>query len=368
MTETRISYQPVSVTAPGETLADLLDEQEMTQSELARRMGRPLKTINQIINGKAAITAETALQLEKIFETPATYWLNHEAYYRADQARRREEETYAGWHSWLDKMPLRELKKMGILSDLRNQGPNKNVLLRELLHFFGVASPDEWETVYGQMRTAYRCSMSDRSDAYAIAAWLRLGELQAARQSCSRFDQIGFATALQQIRALTVLSPELFEPQLRQACAEAGVLLVLAPAMPRARVSGAARWLRNKPVIQLSLYGKFNDRFWFTFFHEACHILRHSDQLVYLDEHWDHGVLSEQEQEADFFAASWLIPAQFEDELPSLTSRSAVFEFAARIGIHPGIVVGRLQHDGLIDTSWMNDLKDTFSWSESADS
>ena len=83
MTETRIPYRPTSVTAPGETLADLLDEQGMTQPELAQRMGRPLKTINQIVNGKAAITAETSLQLEKISEISATYWLRHEAHYRA---------------------------------------------------------------------------------------------------------------------------------------------------------------------------------------------------------------------------------------------------------------------------------------------
>ncbi|MCB0201149.1 MAG: HigA family addiction module antidote protein [Anaerolineae bacterium] len=368
MTETRIPYQPTIVTAPGETLADLLDEQGMTQTELAQRMGRPLKTINQIVNGKAAITAETAVQLEKIFETPATYWLNHEAHYRAYLARCREEEDYAAWYDWLGQMPLRELKRLGVVSDLRNQGKNKNVLLRELLQFFGVASPTEWEAIYGQMRTAYRRSMPDRSDPCATAVWLRLGELQSMGLTCERFDRIKFATALQEIRALTVLSPDDFEPLLKQKCAASGVALALAPAMPGARVSGAARWLRNKPVIQLSLYGKFNDRFWFTFFHEACHILRHSDQLVFLDEKWDHENLNQQELEANAFAANWLIPAEFVKELPELKSKAAVCEFAARIGIHPGIVVGRLQHDGLIDPSWMNDLKDRFRWKEPTDS
>lgn len=358
MTETRIPYQPASVTAPGETLADLLDEQGMTQTELAQRMGRPLKTINQIVNGKTAITAETALQLEKIFETPATYWLNHEGHYRAYLARRQEEDDYAGWYDWLDQMPVHELKKLKILSDLRNQGENKKVLLRELLQFFSVASPTEWEAIYGQMRTAYRRSPPDRSDPCATAAWLRLGELQAAGQSIHRFDRIKFASALQEIRAMTISSPEQFEPALTQTCAASGVVLALVPALPRARVSGAARWLRNRPVIQLSLYGKTNDRFWFSFFHEACHILRHSEQLVYLDEAWDHHVLSEQEQEANAFAANWLIPEEFSGELPGLKSKVAVCEFAARVGIHPGIVVGRLQHDGLIEPSWMNDLKD----------
>ncbi len=366
MTETRVPYQPVSVTAPGETLADLLDEQGMTQTELAQRMGRPLKTVNQIVNGKAAITAETALQLEKIFETPATYWLNHESQYRAYLARRREEDGYTAWYDWLDQMPIRELKKLGILSDLRNRDENKKVLLRELLQFFGVASPNEWQIIYGQMHTAYRRSMPDRSDPYATAAWLRLGELQSRSLACDRFDRIRFVGALQRIRAMTTLPPEQFEPAMREECAASGVALILTPAIARARVSGAARWLRNRPIIQLSLYGKTNDRFWFTFFHEACHIMQHSSQLVFLDEAWDHDQLSEQEHEANQFAANWLISAELVEELPELKSKAAVSEFAARIGIHPGIVVGRLQHDGLIDHSWMNDLKDTLAWKEAA--
>ncbi len=83
------------------------------------------------------------------------------------------------------------------------------------------------------------------------------------------------------MRTLTMEPPAEFEPQLYKLCADAGVVLALVPAIPRARVSGAARWINGRPLIQLSLYGKSNDRFWFTFFHEAGHILQHSHQLVF---------------------------------------------------------------------------------------
>lgn len=102
MTETRILYQPNEVTPPGETLADLLEEHCMTQTELAKRMGRPLKTINEIINGKAVITPETALQLEKVFEAPADYWIKHETEYRAFLTRCQEEQNYPQWYDWLE--------------------------------------------------------------------------------------------------------------------------------------------------------------------------------------------------------------------------------------------------------------------------
>lgn len=365
MTEQRIPYRPEAITPPGETIADLLDERCMTQTELAQRMGRPVKTINEIVNGKAAIRPETALQLERVFGVPADYWLNHEAQYRASLMRQDEESHIERWYDWLDRMPIRELKRMGILPNVRNQGRNKNLLVRKLLDFFSVATPDEWHTMYGNLQIAYRQSMPEQSDPFARAAWLRLGELEAERCYTAPYSEPRFRAALQEIRGLTTLPPEEFEPQLRALCAEAGVVLALVPAIPRARVSGAARWINNRPLIQLSLLGKFNDRFWFTFYHEAGHILKHSRKVVFMDE-WDDGEISGMEAEADRFATETLIPPGFEDELPNLKSKVVVQRFAQKIGVHPGIVVGRLQHDRLIEQSWMNDLKDRFAWREAA--
>jgi addiction module HigA family antidote len=79
---------------PGDTLADLLDERGITQAELAERMGRPLKTVNEIVKGKAAITPETAIQLETTLGTPAEFWLNREGRYREWLAR--EEKAAVG--------------------------------------------------------------------------------------------------------------------------------------------------------------------------------------------------------------------------------------------------------------------------------
>jgi len=366
MTKARIPYEPQEVTAPGETLAELLDEQNMTQTELAERMGRPLKAINQIINGKKAITAETAIQLEHVFRVPAAYWLKHESEYRAYLARLEEEKKYEEWFPWLNQMPINELKRIQVLPNLVNNGKNRATLLRALLDFFGVASPHEWDKIYGEMRTAYRRSMADRSDQYAVAAWLRLGELQVAGVDCPRYDPRRFQEALCEIRTLTVLPPEEFEPKLKSACLNAGVILALVPSLPGARVSGAARWINGRPVIQLSLYGKKNDRFWFTFFHEAGHLLKHGQEFVFLDEKWDANDLGSFEEEANTFAARWLIPEQYNHELPGLKVKVDVIAFAQRIGIHPGIVVGRLQHEEIIDQSWMHDLKDTFAWNNSA--
>ena len=124
-----------------------------------------------------------------------------------------------------------------------------------------------------------------------------------------------------------------------------------------------ARWLSpTRPLIQRSLYGKTNDKFWFTFFHEAAHILLHADskdgkKSILLDDPNASHSTDPREQEANQWAGNVLIHQDYTAQLGVLRTKDAVRAFAQQIGIHPGIVVGRLQHDHLIDPSWMNDLK-----------
>ena len=154
---------------------------------------------------------------------------------------------------------------------------------------------------------------------------------------------------------------------------EVGVLLVLVPARPRAHVSGVARWLNpTRPLIQLSLYGKTNDKFWFSFFHEAAHILLHANskeekKSIFLDDPNAAHTDDPREHEANQWSGNSLIPCQYVQSLTSLRTKAAVIDFAQQIGVHPGIVVGRLQHDKLIDPSWMNDLKQSFRFKEASD-
>ena len=129
-------------------------------------------------------------------------------------------------------------------------------------------------------------------------------------------------------------------------------------------MSGVARWLNaRRPLIQLSLYGKQNDRFWFSFFHEAAHILLHSQQKksVFLDDPSKTISSSKEEQQANAWARDFLIKpghARALSDIPK--TKTAVASFAQSIGVHPGIVVGRMQHDQLLDVRWLNDLKVSF--------
>ncbi|WP_242046589.1 HigA family addiction module antitoxin [Cylindrospermum sp. FACHB-282] len=106
-------YNPDYVSAPGDTLLEVLEERGMTQAELAERTGRPKKTINEIIKGKAAITPETALQLELVFNIPASFWNNHERHYREFLAQQEEKKRLKKQVSWLKGIPVTAMIKSG---------------------------------------------------------------------------------------------------------------------------------------------------------------------------------------------------------------------------------------------------------------
>jgi HTH-type transcriptional regulator/antitoxin HigA len=364
MTELTRPFAPEWVSAPGDTIADLLEERDWTQAQLADRMGYTTKHISLLINGKAPITEETALKLERVLGSTASFWLNREANYRAQLATMEEQERLQKYVSWLEELPIKALMDQELIAKCRIVEKNKPDLVRQVLRYFGVASPDEWRSVYGGMQVAFRRTREEQSNVGAISAWIRCGEIEAEKIECPKFSKPRFQKAVQDIRTLTVLPPKEFEPKLKRLCWEAGVVLVMVPAIPRAHVSGMARWLNpHKALIQLSLYGKQNDRLWFTFFHEAAHILLHDKKDIFLDECNDGEKLkSEQEEEADAWARDFLIPPEYSDGLKPLKSKDAVQAFAQQLGIHPGIVVGRLQHDGIIKPSWMNGLKVNFKF------
>lgn len=367
MIEQSAEFTPDWVLPPGESIRDLAEERDWTQTALAQRLGYTEKHISQLINGKVPLSVDAAQRLERVLGSTVDFWLALEANYQKHKARLEVAELHSSWVPWLDTLPLKELMASGNITKQRLVPKNKPSLVDECLRFFGVASPNDWEAHYGGMEVDFRRSHTAECDSGATSAWLRLGEMKAEKTSVQKFNKSKFRKALQGILELTCESPEVFEPQMRNLLTEAGVIFVLVPAIPRARVSGVARWLSpTRPLIQLSLYGKSNDRFWFTFFHEAAHILLHAGnqedkKCIFLDDPNSAYIDDPRENEANQQARDWLIPPLHSPALHSLKSKALVMQFAQEIGVHPGIVVGRLQHDGVIEPSWMNDLKESFS-------
>lgn len=360
-------YVPDTVSPPGETLQETLDSLGMSQAELADRTGRPKKTINEIIKGKAAITPETAIQFERALGVPAHFWNAREGAYQEYLARREEEarlgRTAAGW---TEQFPLKIMAERGWL-DWHSSAIEQ---ARALLNFFGVASPEAWREQWSSLDCEFRKSQKLTCDFGAVTAWLRRGEVVAQKIACAPFDKERFRIELTQIRALTAEPPDVFEPNMRKRCADAGVAFVLVPELPRLRVSGATRWLSPvKALIQMSLRYKADDHFWFTFFHESGHVLTQRKRETFIEGMDGHDV--EAEAAADRFASDHLIPrdayTRFVGGQRRAPSKAEIVSFAKSVGIAPGIVVGRLQHDKQLPFSHCNELKRRFAWKDDAD-
>jgi len=352
-------YHPDFVTPPGETLLETLEVIGMSQVEFAERTGRPTKTINEIIRGKAAITPETALQFEKVLGVSASFWINREQNYQEWRAREKERSSFGKHLSWIDEFPIKEMIDLGWIE--KHDEPIHK--LNELLRFFGIASPQQWNAVTNDLSLAFRRSPAFNAEPTIISAWLRKGEIEAQNIDCEPFGTDTFRKVLDEIRLLTIESPEVFVSRTIESCAKAGVAVVFVHELRKLRTNGATRWLNpNKALIQLSLLYKTDDHLWFTFFHEAGHILLHGKRDIFLEED---NQTNDKEDEANRFAADWLIPSsEYKNFHPrgDYFSKAEIIEFAQKLGVAPGIVVGRLQHDGLIPMKNCNDLKRKLVW------
>jgi hypothetical protein len=193
-----------------------------------------------------------------------------------------------------------------------------------------------------------------------------MGELEAERIDCAPYSAAAFKAALVEARKLTTLRFGEFYPRLVELFAKAGVVFAVVREIAGASVSGVTKWLGkgNKALLLLSLKYKTDDQFWFSLFHEACHILKHSKKIVFFED----GKSSDDalEVEANKFAADILIPAQATAVFVQLRSKAAIVSFAASIGIAPGIVVGRLQHDGVLPHTHCVELKRKYQWGQNA--
>lgn len=357
MAKASLKFEPDYAVAPGATLKEVLEEKGISQATLAVRTGMTEKNVSQIVNGVAPITYETAEKFEMALGIPANFWNQRELTYREAQTRIVAIERLKADVAWLKEIPVDVLKDRGFV-DADAEG---EALVHSALKFFGTSSVESWRASWGKTTVAFRGGEAMERHPGFVAAWLRIGELQAEAVNTAPFNADEFRRALADARAMTTLPANEWVAQLKARCAAAGVVVVLTKEIPSAAVSGAARWItKDKALIQLSLKFKSAEQIWFTFFHEAGHILLHGKKQIFVE----FGLSNDtpEEREANEFARDILIPRSHTARLPYLKSRPLITSFAAAIGIHPGIVVGRLQYDDLIYKSAFNDLKRKLAW------
>lgn len=341
-------YIPQIAFHPGDTLTEKLDELEMGPKEFALRTGKPEKTIIAIMKEKSSITPEMAVQFEHVLKIPAHFWLNIQRNYDEYLAREERKELLSLSTSWAKKFPLAEMIKKGwLLQNSTLEGKTA-----DLLAFFSISSHTAWEDYYlkQQLKVAFRISLAHTKEPYAISAWLRKGDLQATELSSKDYSEKKFKEVLPEIKRIMAKHPADFFKTLQASCLEAGVKVVHTPCLPKAPIVGSTRWLNDTPLIQLSGRYNRNDSFWFTFFHEAGHILLHGKKDIFLEKIEYSDIDLKKEEEADNFAVKWTLSKEEEQEIidSAPLTESDIKSFAKKFNTNPAIIIGRLQHDRLI--------------------
>lgn len=323
---------------PGEFLKDELEARSWSQTEFAEIIGRPVRLINEIIAGKRAITPETAIQLSASLGTSAELWMNLESQFQLSKVTapapliEKKAKLY-------ENFPVREMIRRGWVSGNDDVGR----LEQQFLHFYNISSVED------SPRLAHAAKKPIYGDVPILqSSWLFRVRHVANSFVLPKYRPDALTKLLPSIQALQTDPTE--ARHIAKLLNDVGVRFVLVEALPGTKIDGAAMWLTDtQPVIAMSTRLDRIDNFWFVLRHEIEHVLRgHGKDEPMLDED-----IAESHSERDEENLANAAASQFgvsDEELngymarvnPYFFARDKVVGFAARMKVHPGIIVGRL--------------------------
>ena len=228
------------------------------------------------------------------------------------------------------------------------QTDDLELLKERFLHFFEIPSLDDnpdfdcatrKSTPYAEQNTPYQ------------DAWLfRARMLARVLPVKNKFSAVRLKACKEQLRLLLHEAAEI--RHIPRILGDAGIRFVIVESMPKAKIDGATFWLNDEPVIVLSLRFDRVDNFWFTLMHEMSHVENgegKTEAIIDID------LLGEEqpdkpdfEKRADTDAAAFCInPSLLDDFIVRVNGyylEAKILGFALVNKIHPGIVVGQLQH------------------------
>lgn len=342
------------VFSPGEFIREELEARGWTQNDLATVMGRPLRTVNEIISAKKAVTPETAVGLGHAFGTSASLWLNLESNYRLSLVANGGDEVVR--KSRLFQLaPINEMLRRAWLAPCGTV----DELEEHVLRFFEIESLDQKP----KMSFAARKSTPYGDISPTQLAWFFRAKHLAREIAVRPYSKTKLDKAIQELKSLIVDVTKIRE--IPTVLANSGVRFLVVEQLGGSKVDGAAFWLsKNEPVVALSIRYDRIDSFWHSLCHEIGHIYNEDDVAIDTNLIGGDGEPTNEkpkmELKADEFAAQFSIPKIELDNFITRTrpyyARKTISDFARRLGVHPGIVVGQLQHRKEINYSHSREM------------
>lgn len=338
-------------TPPGATIKEQLVDRGMSQKEFSCRMDMSEKHISRLINGEVQLTPDVALRLEVVLGIEASFWTKLESIYREKLARVNAENSMDEDEEIARILPYGEMASFEWVPKTKN---NKEKVIH-LRRYFEVVSLTSINNNSIAKIACRRLATTEKSD-LTLLAWAQEARIKSREIDTEPIDIKELTNRIVEIRNMTTQTPNVFCPQLKSLLSDCGIALVFLPHLKGSFLQGASFYEGNKIVLGLTVRGKDADIFWFSLFHELAHIvLGHIGKID--------GTTSDDELQANKWARDVLIPETEINEFVKHRDYSckSILHFSTELGIAPGIVVGRLQNDGIVKHSVLNDLKEHYA-------
>lgn len=338
--------RPAEVFPPGEFLRDELDERGWTQADFAEIIGRPTTLVNDILTGKRRVSPELAQAFGAALGTSADLWMNLESAYQLWQSGETSGLPEVGRRARMYGLaPIKEMVKRRWIEP----SENLEIVETQILGFFQIQTLDDEPVLLHAARksTSYKDTLSVHQRAWLYRAF-QLGQ----NVDVGPFDRENLPACVASLKAL-MKSPE-DVALVPGVLAEAGIrFIVVEPLKGKgSKIDGACILEGERPIIAMSLRFKRLDNFWFVLMHELGHL---NDGIASADtfaEELDTDEKPEAEQRADAFARDAIVP---QPALTKFVRRSrhnpdlvAIRAFAEEHAVHPSLIVGQLQHKGVL--------------------
>lgn len=355
------SHNDVTAFHPGYYVAEIVEDMGITQDEFAARLGTTGKTLSQLINGQCNLSMDLAKKLSAMLGTSPDLWLNLQTAYEQKLIEMERERELPAQLAVLEMTDYGYFEKAADLPHTKLPGEKVANLCRllSISSLERLRQPD----LIANFRTGINAA--EEKNIVNAQAWLLFALECAKGISTLPYNAEAFKAALPEIRSMTVQDPIVFLPRLKGLLAGCGVAFVLLPHLKNSGVNGVVKWVSpDRAVLAVNDRRTYSDTFWFSLFHELRHIMQHKTKTVFMsmDSEMQQRINEKLEDDADSFAQDYLIPPrEYAAFAPSAyTTDEQICAFAERIGIHPGIVAGRMQHDTILPHYRCASLKQKF--------
>lgn len=347
--------------APGEYLEEWIDDHGLSQQRVAELLGSSRKHVNEIVNGRAPITSDTAMRLERVVGIPARTWLKYEALYRADLARIADEERLADHADEIAPSAVAYLRGIGATSATKRT-PGK--LVSDFLAFHRCGTWEAYVHLHEEA-SAGDYALAALKDAGAtleptlLTTWLRAAELLEPfeRGRGYDYDPERLRAALPGLRARAATPDSTMLRDIANMLADVGVVFMVVDPPKKLPLLGMTRWIDKRvPVIQQTgRWGKDGFVIW-TLFHEIGHVLNDPRGEMHVEYSTEKKRNSDAEKGANAFAMELLFGEAGVSPFQGLTYDREIADKARAIGIAPGVAVHQMHRRRLLPYEFGNSL------------